>query len=519
MLASRPKGPRGFTLIELLVVIAIIGLISAVALPVVLPALNERRVSEAARQVQAILGGARDAAIRANANRGIRLLPDPVFNGSFASGNLLASNRIIPIEPAPDYSEGLVVISPISLSTLVVNDINNAGSTFTIQMLRINEVTYLDPFVATPSIYSSPTSWFWNIRQGDKIRFSDSGQFYTIAGPMQLGPNSAIANNERFLNTGVPTNTFPTTGQFLYITNGVDDNGNGYVDEAFDGIDNDGDGIIDPLFNGLDDDGDGIVDNETSAGEGGDPSLCDTEAFEGSQYVAIPAGPASFNPLNYVISRRPVVSPGARETTLPAGVVIDMTTWNAPMVSQMTKTPGAIVLQPERSRLPVDPYTYYVDIMISPGGQVIQGGAGSSNGVYNALAPQSSQPFYHFWLTERQGVQSPLWQTYGSGVTFKDKDKVSYIPRPNPNYGATAASQNFMLPMPQGTPNYLPMADDPTAGGKAYSTSPVYLTGERRLVTLFVKTGQIVTNSIETFNGFDTNQPFYDAQAGVKESQ
>ena len=305
------------------------------------------------------------------------------------------------------------------------------------------------------------------------------------------------------------------------MTNGVDDNGNGYIDEAFDGIDNDGDGIIDPMFNGLDDDGDHIIDNETSAGEGGvNPSMpgivcnCDTEVFEGSQVVAIPN--SNFNPLNYVISRRPVVSPGARETTLPAGVVIDLTTWNAPMVSQMTSPPTTPVLQPERSRLPVDPYTYYVDILIAPSGQVVQGGAGSASGAFNALAPQSSQPFYHFWLTEREGVQPPLWGTYGS-VTVASSDAVSSIPRPNPNYGSGVAAQNYMLPLPQGTAGYTPMPAGPT--GTNYPTIPVYLTGERRLVTLFVKTGQIVTNSITSFNVNDTNQPFYDAQAGVKESQ
>ena len=102
--ADEAPGRRGFTLVEVLVVLVIIALISAVALPVILPALNERRVSEGARIFQAVLSGARDAAIRANAPRGIRLLPDPVFN----TAQVLASNRMVAIQPAPDYAEGNV---------------------------------------------------------------------------------------------------------------------------------------------------------------------------------------------------------------------------------------------------------------------------------------------------------------------------------------------------------------------------------------------------------------------------
>jgi hypothetical protein len=48
---------------------------------------------------------------------------------------------------------------------------------------------------------------------------------------------------------------------------------------------------------------------------------------------------------------------------------------------------------------------------------------------------------------------------------------------------------------------------------------PPALKGERRLITLFVKTGQITSNSIEFFNVADVNTPFYDAQSGTKEPQ
>ena len=103
----RRAGRRGFTLIELLVVMLIILLVSAVVLPTVIPAINHRQSSEAARILQAALVGARDAAINTNAPAGIRLLPDPVLNGINPSTATLdptpslASNRYIPIQLAP----------------------------------------------------------------------------------------------------------------------------------------------------------------------------------------------------------------------------------------------------------------------------------------------------------------------------------------------------------------------------------------------------------------------------------
>ena len=51
-------------------------------IPAVLPALQHRQVREAARLVQATIEGARDVVIRANAPRGIRLVPDASFPGS-----------------------------------------------------------------------------------------------------------------------------------------------------------------------------------------------------------------------------------------------------------------------------------------------------------------------------------------------------------------------------------------------------------------------------------------------------
>ena len=485
MHARRRKAPRGFTLLELLVVVAIIALVSAIALPTVLPALNEARVSESARVLQAILAGTRDAAIRANAPRGIRLLPDPIFNG--IGGNPLASNRVVPIEPGPDYTEGLVntlnqyfsngSVDPLYVTYQQTPPIN--GKTY--QYLIVTESGGDLPFPVPPPVPNNPTNWSLNVRQGDKIRFNDSGVYYTVAGPINgppFGPAAGAGmstNSERAIAC-YPTSSAPLATQagwareFLFLTNGIDDNGNGWIDEQCDGIDNDGDGITDPGFNGLDDNGD------------------EQEVFLGSQ--------ASSPPFNqpYTISRRPVVSPGARETTLPSGVVIDLTTWNAAAASAKPISLTAPVLLPERSRLPVDAATGYVDIMIDQTGRVITQGAGMDGGGAYANSPLSSLPFYQFWLTEREGVVAPLFGYQGT----------TFIPARNSGYGVAGSSENYLLPMPKGTSNY---------------SNGQYLIGERRLVTLFVKTGQIVSNSIQNFNGYDTNAPFYDAQAGIKEPQ
>ncbi len=122
---GRERAGRGFTLVELLIVISIVVLVSAATLPVVLPALNHRQVSEAARILQAALMGARDTAIRDNSPAGIRLLVDPVFNGSYYQGNttsgtsMLAYNRFIPIRTLGDYSTGRVSIRLAAKSTIV----------------------------------------------------------------------------------------------------------------------------------------------------------------------------------------------------------------------------------------------------------------------------------------------------------------------------------------------------------------------------------------------------------------
>ncbi len=530
---------RGFTLLELLIVIVIIVIVSVASLPVVLPAINNRRVSEGARVFQAVLSGIRDQAIRANEPRGIRLLPDPLLN----TPGLLASNRFVGIEPAPDYSEGAISVggnpaqvdttNPLATTTPtpflpfqpVVPDTstqptsypypNNATFDPRLRLLQAPQNITIDPTTGLPNnLPNSPTGWYFNLRQGDKILIGDTGRYYTIAGPMTRGP--AAGNIERYINfdnnfnpsnvTSTPPAPlpYPSPPETLLVVNGQDDDGDGWIDESFDGIDNDGDGIIDPGFNGMDDNSNGVVDDPAELFIG---SEYEQEAFLSSQLTNA-QGNGLFTSQPYVVKRRPVISPQAKEVVLPDGVVIDLTTWNAPSILPIT---GSTL--PERSRVPVDPFTLTVDIMLAPNGQVVQAGAGQASGEMNSLSPTSNMPFYHFWLTDRSDVFLPLW---GTATRFAKAGDASTpilraIPQPNPASTANPA-QYYLLPMPEGTTSL--------SGGAPYTGGPSgdrFLKGERRLITLFARSGQITSTKIELFDTSDTGRPYYDAQIGLKE--
>ena len=470
----RQAGRRGFTLIELLVVMLIILLVSAVVLPAVLPAISHRQVSEAARILQGALAGARDTAINNNAPAGIRLLPDPVLNGqSLVNGvptldptRILASNRYIPIQLAPDYSEGLVNVDlgpptftvanpnqyfvyPAAKSPVGVTTYYPAGS---------NVMLYVEQSVYTVSngtnLLNSPTSWYWNIRIGDKIQLNNTGIWYTIVGPMN------IYNPELFVNVGDPGTTPPLqrgtyNPEFLFLVNGVDDNKDGYVDNGWDGVDNDGDGIVDQVIPGVNPLGEWV----------------EIETWQGAILNV------NNQNIPYIITRRPMVSPGSRETPLPSNVVVDLTTWNPSVFGS-----GFVS---ERSRLPVDPTTGYVDILLYPNGTVVPTTEYSSPSSFGM-----NSAFYHFWLAERGDLFDPVANT---GIPYL----LPMVP------GST---------YPGGTP--YPFPNDPL-GTRA-------LKGERRLMTLYTRTGQLVTNQVETFDatpippGPGPNYPFLAPQQGIR---
>jgi len=487
---------QGFTLIELLVVMLIILLVSAVVLPTVIPAINHRQVSEGARILQGALAGARDTAINTGSPAGIRLLPDPVLNGvnpntgTLDGTRILAANRYVPIQLSPNYSEGKASViqdtvalgSPFSQNTYLPY----GGAGYTVPPFLVDasptatnpgwplmleqSPVYQDPGTGN-WLPNNPTSWFWNIRVGDQVQLQGSSQTYVVVGPVYVSPGNmqAPGNQELFVNVGYPgseistialSRTYPN-GQtysgldYLLLVNSKDDNNNGYVDEGWDGVDNNWPYEKANNFPFLTD----------------EPLEWELEHWTGS-LLNPPVLPSPLAPrhgmlnMSYSIIRRPVVSPGSRETPLPTNIVVDLTTWYPQAFN------GTFVS--ERSRLPVDPITGNVDILLYPNGTVVPTTLYSSPSLFGI-----GFAFFHFWLAERGDLFDPIAQT---GVPY-------------------------LLPMIAGSANY-PNSND------AYNTRA--LTGERRLMTLYARTGQMVTNQIETFDGTNPSLPFLAPQQGLR---
>ncbi len=525
--AGRRSG--GFTLIELLVVITIILLVSAVALPMVIPAVTHRQVSEAARILQAAIAGAHDVAIHTGSPSGIRLLPDPTFlsispgppqqpnvlAGQLDPSQPLAANRILTLQPAPDYTSGMVsiikdLVTPMPLANIQFPIMGNGatyyypypsstgagagGATTTASVLMVEECPITIQTTATGqqiAVPNEPTSWFWNVRVGDKIQIGGAGQYYTVIGPMTVTPSNG--NVDLLVNDNPAGN--PPGLQRTYVANGQPV-GTFNVEYLFlvDGLDNNLDGYVDNIWNGVDDNANGVVDDagyefvETETWQGG---LANLPQIPATQLTGFAAGfqPTGALNLPYTIQRRPVPGSNGKEIALPANVVIDLTGWGN------TATASVPNAAPERSRMPAlafNTFNGYVDILVYPNGQL------APSTYYSSPASMGlSSNFIHFWLAERGDVNPPAggFQNINGAMTW------------------VAAAPSLPIGTIQRLPN---MANTPYTG-------PV-IKGEYRLVSFFSRTGQITTNADLAFdnpanpqNGvsYNPNIPYLQVQQGI----
>ncbi len=104
----RPIPRRGLTLIELLVVVSVMMVLVVVTVPRMRPAMEERRIREAARAINVYLSAARSRAIESGRPWGVAIVRD---------GNLpLAGSKLIQVEVPPpyagDYEASTIIVTP-----------------------------------------------------------------------------------------------------------------------------------------------------------------------------------------------------------------------------------------------------------------------------------------------------------------------------------------------------------------------------------------------------------------------
>ncbi len=314
----------------------------------------------------------------------------------------------------------------------------------TANVLMVKEIV-----VENNGTLNSPTSWFWNIRVGDKLQINGSGLWYTVVGPMVVTPQQG--NTELFVNLGPAGQVSPdsfsefqgpaanpvtVSPEYLFLVNGLDDNQNGWIDEGYDGVDNNY--------------------NAEVANGGGSYITDDLFEWENEAWPAAVLTTGLGVSQLYTIQRRPAPAANSREVSLPTNVVVDLTTWGNAFQ--------------ERSQFPtgvINPFSGYVDILVYPNGTVVPTTIYSTPSSFGM-----SGAFFHFWLSERSDVR-----------------------------GIHLDNNNNPVPIVSGQPVYLPVGNikQQLVLGSTPYTGPS-LQGEYRIVTLFTRTGQVTTNDNVQFD-------------------
>lgn len=184
----------GFTLTELLVVITIMAIIVTMTVTAVNFTLNEERVRGGARQVQSYLEGARDRAIYADAQRGVRFQLNPDVTN--ATGRPFTINSMVYIQPTDPPPPGDVVFDRRP-------GVFGGGQASRPDIVYVRQAPPAPP----PAVPPDPTRW-WDLKQKGllidgariKIPADDKGIWYTVQTDRVTGAQA----NEQVLELTTP---------------------------------------------------------------------------------------------------------------------------------------------------------------------------------------------------------------------------------------------------------------------------------------------------------------------------
>ncbi|MBX9790781.1 MAG: prepilin-type N-terminal cleavage/methylation domain-containing protein [Pirellulales bacterium] len=195
----------GFTLVELLVTLVIIMMLTAIAVPVLAPALAGRRQREASREVTSYFALARDTAMRTGRATGVML---ERFTGA---GNASAKALIaagLPPTPVPEMCLTLWQVEvppPYSGDTLY-------SRAFVLGGFGVGQIAA----IVTPG--SSVPEAYGLVRIGDTIKFNTQGHLYQIIGGT---PDTTISPNPTGLlappTPGAPWTIMPIGGTTAFV--------------------------------------------------------------------------------------------------------------------------------------------------------------------------------------------------------------------------------------------------------------------------------------------------------------
>lgn len=152
---SRATRRRGVTLIELLIVITIMLMVTAAAIPIMMPAVQNRQMRESTRILSSYISSARSRAIENGRPVGVMF---ERFNGQPFS--MVVSS----VEVPPPYSGDF------------------ANSTMSVQPTAFSTTATINPFT------QGDTGWLGLVRAGDMVRLGFHGPLYVLsAGGVTVG--------------------------------------------------------------------------------------------------------------------------------------------------------------------------------------------------------------------------------------------------------------------------------------------------------------------------------------------